>query len=68
MISVPDLDPHVFGLPDPAPDPSIILSSSKNRKKNLESYFFVTLLLYFLSLENDVNAPLKSNKQKNFLN
>jgi hypothetical protein len=28
---------------DPDPDPSIILlSSSKNRKKNLDSYFFVT--------------------------
>jgi hypothetical protein len=54
--SVPDLDPHVFGPPDSdplvtgmdldpdqAPDPSIILlSSSKNSKKNLDSSCFVT--------------------------
>jgi hypothetical protein len=64
-----------LGLPDPYPlvrgvnpdlDPSIILpSSSKNSKKNLDSYCFVTSL-DFLSLKNDVNVPSKSNKQKNY--
>jgi hypothetical protein len=61
-----------LGLPDPYPlvrgvnpDPSIILlSSSKNSKKNLDSYCFVTSL-DFLSLKNDVNVPSKSYKQKN---
>jgi hypothetical protein len=32
--------------------------------KNLDSYYFVTLF-DFLSLKNDVNVALKSNKQKN---
>jgi hypothetical protein len=66
--SVPD--PHVFG---PAESGSIcqmygsgsgsdsFLSSSKKRKKNLDSYYFG-----LLSLKNDVNVPSKSNKQKNF--
>ncbi len=59
----PDPDPLVRGMdPDPAldPDPSIII---KNNKKNLESYYFVTLF-DFLSLKNNVNVPSKSNKQK----
>ncbi len=42
----------------------ILLSSSKNCKKNLDSYFFLTLF-DFLSLKNDVNLASKSNKQKN---
>jgi hypothetical protein len=48
---------HMFlGLPDP--DPSVI---KQNSKKNLDSYYFVTLF-YFLSLKNDVNVPFfKSN-------
>ncbi len=41
----------------------ILLSTCKNSKKNLDSYYFVTLF-YFLSLKNDVNVPSKSNKQK----
>jgi hypothetical protein len=41
----------------------ILLSTCKNSKKNLDSYYFVTLF-DFLSLKNDVNVPLKSNKQK----
>jgi hypothetical protein len=41
----------------------ILLSSCKNSKKNLDSYYFVTLF-DFLSLENYVNVPSKSNKQK----
>ncbi len=45
----------------------IPLSSCKNSKKNLDSYYFVTLF-DFLSLENYVNVPSNSNKQKNFLN
>jgi hypothetical protein len=48
--------------PDPAPAlaPSIIM---QNSKKNLDSYYFVTLF-DFLSLKKDVNVSLKSNKQK----
>jgi hypothetical protein len=57
----PDPDPLVRGMdPDPAPNPSIIM---QNSKKNLDSYYFVTLF-DFLSLKNDVNVPSKSNKQK----
>jgi hypothetical protein len=41
----------------------MLLSSFKNRKKNLDSYYFETLF-DFLSLKNDVNVPSKSNKQK----
>jgi hypothetical protein len=48
--------------PDPALDPDP--SSCKTSKKNLDSYYFVTLF-DFLSLENDVNVPSNSNKQKN---
>jgi hypothetical protein len=49
-----------LGLPDPDPDPSIM---QKNSKKNIGSYYFVTLF-DFLSLKNDVNVASKSNKQK----
>ena len=60
-----DPDPLVRGMdPDPALDPdldpSIIM---KNSKKNLDSYYFVTLF-DFLSLKKDENVPSKSNKQK----
>ena len=41
----------------------ILLLSCKNSKKNLDSYYFVTLF-DFLSLKNDVNVASKSNKQK----
>jgi hypothetical protein len=59
----PHPDPLVRGLdPDPALDPDL-LSSCKNSKKSLDSYYFVTLF-DFLSLKNDVNVALKSNKQK----
>jgi hypothetical protein len=63
FLGLPDPDQLVRGMdPDPAPDtdPSIIM---KNSKKNLDSYYFVTLF-DFLSLKNDVNVPSKSNKQK----
>ncbi len=59
--SVPDPDPliHMFlGIPDPNPDLSvtgmdphpyiILLSSSKNSKKNLDSYCFVTSFGLFI--------------------
>jgi hypothetical protein len=49
----PDPDPSVRGM-DPDPDPDL-LSSCKNSKKNLDSYYFVTLF-DFLSLENYVNV------------
>ncbi len=39
----------------------ILLSSCKNSKKNLDSYYFVTLF-DFLSLKNDGNVASKSNK------
>jgi hypothetical protein len=63
FLGLPDPDPLVRGMdPDPAPDPdpSIIMKSSK---KNLDSYYFVTLF-DLLSLKNDVNVPSESNKQK----
>jgi hypothetical protein len=41
----------------------ILLSSGKNSKKNLDSYYFVTIF-DILSLINDVNVPSKSNKHK----
>jgi hypothetical protein len=46
----------------------ILLSPSKNCKRNLDSYCFVASFWLFISLKNDVNVPLKSNKQKNFTN
>jgi hypothetical protein len=65
FFGLPDPDPLVRGVdPNPDPDPTIILlSSCKNNKKNLESYYFVTLF-DFLSLKNNVNVPSKSKKQK----
>jgi hypothetical protein len=53
FLGLPDPDPLVI---DMDPDPSII-------KKNLDSYYFVTLF-DFLSLKYDVNVPSTSNKQK----
>ncbi len=44
----------------------ILLSSWKNSKKNLDSYYFVTLF-DFLSLKTDVNVASKSSKQKNLV-
>jgi hypothetical protein len=51
---LPDPDPLVRGM-DPDPDPAldsdpVLLSSCKNSKKNLDSYYFVTLF-DFLSLK-----------------
>ncbi len=57
FLGLPDLDPLVRGMD---PDPSVIM---QNSKKNLDSYYFVTLF-DFLSFKNDVNVPSKSNKQK----
>jgi hypothetical protein len=56
----PDPDPLVRGM-DPDPDPFIIVQKYKNSKKNLDSYYVVTLF-DFLSLKNDVNVASKSNK------
>jgi hypothetical protein len=42
FLGLPDPDPLVRGI-DPDPDPS---SSCKNSKKNLDSYYFVTLFDY----------------------
>jgi hypothetical protein len=68
----PNPDPHVFGPPGSGSGSTsqrvwirirILLSSCKNSKKNLDSYYFVTLFDFF-SLKNDVNVASKSNKQK----
>jgi hypothetical protein len=71
-------DPHVFGPPGSGSGStgqrygsgsgSCFGSGSfyyhaKIVKKNLDSYYFVTLF-DFLSLKNDVNVASKSNKQK----
>jgi len=50
FLSLPDPDPLVRGMdpdPDPAldPDPSIIM---QNSRKNLDSYYFVTLFDFYL--------------------
>ncbi len=65
FLGLPDPDPLVRCMdpdPDPAldPDPSIIM---QNSQKNLDSYYFVSLL-DFLSLKNDVNVASQNNKQK----
>ena len=65
FLGLKDPDPLVRGM-DPDPDPAldrILLSSFKNSKKNLDSYYFVTLF-EFLSLKNYVNVASKSHKQK----
>ena len=65
----PDPDPLVRGMD---PDTGgillwirirILLSSCKNSKKNLDSFYFVTLF-DFLSVKNDVNVPSKINMNK----
>jgi hypothetical protein len=69
--SVPDPDPQVFGPPGSGSTSQRYGSGSGSfyhhakivRKKNLDSFYFVTLF-DFLSLKNDVNVPSKSNKQK----
>jgi hypothetical protein len=61
---------HLYlGFPDPHPDLlekqiRILPLSRKNSKKNIDSYCFVTSLI-FLSLKNYINVPSKSNKKKN---
>ncbi len=76
--SVPDPDPdppdpHVFGPPGSGAGSTSLRYGSgsgsfyhhaKNSKKNLNSFYFVTLF-DFLYLKNDVNVPSKSNEQKN---
>jgi hypothetical protein len=60
----PEPDPLVRGMnpdPDPALDPDRYLSSCKNNKKNLESYYCVTLF-DFLSLRSNVNVPSKTSR------
>ncbi len=63
FLGLSDPDPLFIGTD---PDPSDHLSLSKNRKKNLNFYWFVTSL-WPLCLKNDVNVTSKSNKQKNFM-
>ncbi len=52
-----------------APDPDLVLEPdpepSKYSKKHLDSYYFLTSFWLFI-IENDVNVPSKSEKQKNF--
>jgi hypothetical protein len=40
-----------------------LLKSCKNRKKNLDFYYYLTLF-DFLSMKNDENVSSKSNQQK----
>jgi hypothetical protein len=56
-----------LGLPDPHPDPLTVSHKygsgygsgyGKSSKENLDFYCFVTILLLFLSLKNDVNVPI----------
>jgi hypothetical protein len=60
FLGLPDPDPIVRGM-DPDPDPFIIM---QNSKKNLDSYYFVTLF-DFLSLKNDVMYLQKVTSRKN---
>jgi hypothetical protein len=66
--SVSDPDLYVFGPPESGAVSQryllirirILLSSSKNSKKNLDSYCFVTSFLLFFFEKNDENVPSKS--------
>jgi hypothetical protein len=57
FLGLPDPDPLVRAMdpdPDPAVDPDpVLLSSCKHSKKNINSYYLVTLF-DFLFLKNDV--------------
>jgi len=59
------LDPHVLGLLDPEPDPSIYYNQAKILRKTM-ILTVLRLLLDFISLKNDENVPSKSIKQKTF--
>jgi hypothetical protein len=66
FLGLPNRDPLVRDKdPDPATDPDP-LSSSKNSKKNINFYCFVTSLRLFI-FKKDVNVPSKSNKQKTYV-
>jgi hypothetical protein len=78
LTCVPDPDLEVFGPPGSGSicqsggegfrfQIRILATSSKNSKKTLDFYCFVTLLYDFLSVKNDGNdVPSKSNKHKTF--
>ncbi len=53
------LDPHVLGLLDPEPDPSIYYNQAKILRKTM-ILTVLRLLLDFISLKNDENVPSKS--------
>jgi hypothetical protein len=58
-LAFPDLDSLVRGM-DPDPDPSIILlSSSKNSKKNLDSFCFVTSFGFLSSKRNKQKSRIR---------
>jgi hypothetical protein len=63
FLRLPDPDPLFSRGIDPDPDPS--LSSSKNSKKNLDTYCFVTAFELFI-FENDVNVPSEVISRKTF--
>ncbi len=69
FLDLPDPDPLVRGVdPDPPPDPDpsiILLSSSKNSKKNLDSYCFVTSFGRFI-FEKLCKCTLKNLKAEFF--
>jgi hypothetical protein len=71
FLGLPDPDPLVRGMdpdPDPEPDPDpLTLSASKNSKKNLVSYSFVTsFVLFSFIFEKECKCTFKSKMQKNF--
>jgi hypothetical protein len=77
LVSVLRIRIHTFfGLPDPDPlvvgwirimlQIRILLSSCKNSRNNLDSFYLV-ILFDFLFLKKDVNVGSKSNKQNKLL-
>jgi hypothetical protein len=66
FLGLPDPDPSVRCMdPDPAPDPSII---KQIRKKDLDSYRFVTSFGLFIFEKNDANVPSNVISRKLFFN
>jgi hypothetical protein len=66
LVLDPDPDPLARGLdPDPAPDPVLDPSITKQKVRKTLLHCFVSAF-DFLSLKNDVNVPSISKKQKTF--
>jgi hypothetical protein len=68
FLGLPDPEPFLSGSPRSGSNSQrtrVLLSLSKNSKKTLFSYCFVTSSQYFI-FENDVNVNSKGDKQINF--